>query len=215
MSSVGSIAGGDAAASTLTTRNAAAAQDRFLKLLVVQMQNQDPLNPMDNAQITTQMAQINTVVGIDKLNTTVEGLNRQFVQLQALQGASLVGRDVILAGDRLSANDAGLVQGGFELTSAADKVSVEILNAGGHVIDSVDLGAQSAGRHGFEWIPKEGVDPSVGARFRVVAKSGAASLSATPLMRDRVDAVSMLGDTLTLELRASGAQPYAAIKAFN
>ena len=43
--------------------------DRFLKLLVAQMQNQDPLNPMDNAQVTSQMAQINTVTGIDKLNT--------------------------------------------------------------------------------------------------------------------------------------------------
>ena len=45
------------------------AQDRFLKLLVAQMQNQDPLNPMDNAQVTSQMAQINTVSGIEKLNT--------------------------------------------------------------------------------------------------------------------------------------------------
>ena len=45
--------------------------DRFLKLLVAQMQNQDPLNPMDNAQVTSQMAQINTVTGIDKLNTTL------------------------------------------------------------------------------------------------------------------------------------------------
>ncbi len=58
------------------------------------MQNQDPMNPMDNAQVTSQMAQINTVTGIEKLNTTVAGLNGQFVQMQALQGASLVGRDV-------------------------------------------------------------------------------------------------------------------------
>ena len=68
------------------TANEAGSADRFLKLLVTQMQNQDPLNPMDNAQITSQLAQINTVNGIDKLNTTVEGLNTQFVQMQALQG---------------------------------------------------------------------------------------------------------------------------------
>ena len=76
--------------------------DRFLKLLVAQMQNQDPLNPMDNAQVTSQMAQINTVTGIEKLNTTVQGLSTQFMQLQAMQGASLVGRDVIVAGNKLS-----------------------------------------------------------------------------------------------------------------
>ena len=50
-------------------------QDRFLKLLVTQMKNQDPLNPLDNAQVTTQLAQINTVSGIEKLNTTVQALS--------------------------------------------------------------------------------------------------------------------------------------------
>ena len=50
------------------TNDATVTSDRFLKLLVAQMQNQDPLNPMDNAQVTSQMAQINTVTGIDKLN---------------------------------------------------------------------------------------------------------------------------------------------------
>ena len=66
----------------------------FLRMLTVQMQNQDPLNPLDNAQITSQMAQINTVSGIEKLNTTVQGLNGQFMQMQVLQGTALVGRDV-------------------------------------------------------------------------------------------------------------------------
>jgi flagellar basal-body rod modification protein FlgD len=59
--------------------NEAGSAERFLKLLVTQMQNQDPLSPMDNAQITSQMAQINTVNGIEKLNGTVEGLNSNFV----------------------------------------------------------------------------------------------------------------------------------------
>ncbi|MBL8341060.1 MAG: flagellar hook assembly protein FlgD, partial [Rubrivivax sp.] len=58
-----------------TTSNGAGSAERFLKLLVTQMQNQDPLNPLDNAQITSQMAQINTVSGVEKLNDTVAGLN--------------------------------------------------------------------------------------------------------------------------------------------
>ena len=204
-----------AAANPVKTKNDAGSEDRFLKLLVAQMANQDPLNPMDNAQVTSQMAQISTVNGIDKLNTTVQGLNRQFVQMQALQGASLVGRDVILPGDRLTTNDAGLVQGGFELNSAADSVKIEVLNAGGHVIDSIDLGAEGSGRHGFEWKPKAGIDATLGDRFRVVAKSGTATLSATPLMRDRVDAVATGGETLSLELRLSGSVAYSQIRAFN
>jgi flagellar basal-body rod modification protein FlgD len=201
--------------STVKTKNEAGAEDRFLKLLVAQMQNQDPLNPMDNAQVTSQMAQIQSVNGIEKLNRTVEGLGTQFAQLSALQGASLVGRDVIVAGNQLTANDEGLPQGGFELASAADRVQVEVLNAGGRVIDTIELGAQSAGRHGFEWTPPEGVEASLGQRFRIVAKSGAATVSSTPLMRDRVDAVIAGGDQLTLELRNSGSVAYADIKAFN
>ena len=206
---------GGASATPVKTKNEAGSEDRFLKLLVAQMANQDPLNPMDNAQVTSQMAQISTVNGIDKLNTTVQGLNQQFVQMQALQGATLVGRDVILPGDRLSTSDAGLVQGGFEISSAADSVKVEVLNAGGRVIDTIELGAEGAGRHGFEWTPPAGIDAALGERFRVVAKSGATAVAATPLMRDRVDAVATGGDTLMLELRNSGSVSYAQIRAFN
>jgi flagellar basal-body rod modification protein FlgD len=206
---------GSASANPVKTKNDAGSEDRFLKLLVAQMANQDPLNPLDNAQVTSQMAQISTVNGIDKLNTTVQGLNQQLVQLQALQGASLVGRDVILPGDRLSTNEAGLVQGGFELPSSADSVKVEVLNAAGHVIDSIELGAEGAGRHGFAWTPPTGIEAALGDRFRIVARSGAAAVAATPLMRDRVDAVAAGGDTLMLELRNSGSVSYSQIRAFN
>src|SRR3954470_18478219 len=116
VSSTNSATDATAAASSLTasTSDAKATSERFLKLLVAQMQNQDPLSPMDNAQVTSQMAQINTVSGIEKLNTTVQGLSSQFIQLQAVQGASLVGRDVIVAGNKLSVDaEAGVGQGGF------------------------------------------------------------------------------------------------------
>ena len=213
VSSLASINGG--AGGAAGTANQAGAEDRFLKLLVAQMQNQDPLNPMDNAQVTSQMAQIQSVNGIEKLNRTVEGLGTQFAQMNALQGASLVGRDVIVPGNRLAPNDVGLVQGGFELDGPADRVQVELLNAGGRVIDTIELGAQGAGRHGFEWTPPAGVDAAAADRFRVVAKNGTAAIGYTPLMRDRVDAVIAGGDTLTLELRASGSIPYTQIRAFN
>jgi flagellar basal-body rod modification protein FlgD len=201
--------------STVKTKNEAGSEDRFLKLLVAQMQNQDPLNPMDNAQVTSQMAQIQSVNGIEKLNRSVEGLGSQFAQMSALQGAALVGRDVIVPGNRLVTNDQNLVQGGFELNGPADSVKIEVLNAGGRVIDTIDRNAQTAGRHGFEWTPPAGVDPATGSTFRVVAKNGAANVGNTPLMRDRVDAVVAGGDTLMLELRNSGSVPYDQIRAFN
>jgi flagellar basal-body rod modification protein FlgD len=205
-----SLNGSQTTAGTSTTE----ASDRFLKLLVAQMQNQDPLNPMDNAQVTSQMAQINTVTGIEKLNTTVQGLSGQFVQMQALQGASLVGRDVIVPGNKIDMQDGGVGQGGFELTSAADNVKVEVLSAAGQVLDTMNLGAQTAGTHSFDW-PAGTNATATGLTFRVTATSGATKLDSTALMRDKVDAVNTSGDTLTLELEKSGNVAYDKVKAFN
>src|SRR5688572_13645498 len=81
--------------------------DRFLKLLVTQMQNQDPLNPMDNAQITTQMAQISTVSGIDDLNKSIVSMNSMMLQSQSLEAASLIGKSVLVPGNQLALDADG------------------------------------------------------------------------------------------------------------
>ena len=195
------------------TANEAGSADRFLKLLVTQMQNQDPLNPMDNAQITSQMAQINTVNGIEKLNTTVEGLNGQFVQMQTMTGASLVGRNITLQGDKMSV-EAGQGVGGFDLMGNADRVKIEVLSPAGRVVETLDLGAQSAGRQSFNW-PAANVPDGAPYRFRVIATAGAATVPSTPLMRDRVEAVNTDGTSLVLETQNNGPVAYRDIKAFN
>ena len=74
-----------------TTENA---QDRLMKLLIAQLSNQDPLNPMDNAEMTSQIAQINTVTGIQQLNTTVTNLASQVNGVQRRQGSNRVGGGV-------------------------------------------------------------------------------------------------------------------------
>ena len=189
--------------------------DRFLKLLVAQMKNQDPLNPMDNAQVTSQMAQINTVTGIDKLNSTVAGLSAQFMQMQAMQGASLVGHDVIVPGNKLDIDAATAVgQGGFEIQTPADAVKVEILAPSGAVLQTLNLGAQGAGMHSFDWPAGTATDSS-GLTFRVTATAGGVAIASTALMRDRVDAVTTNGNSFNLELEKSGSTPYASVKALN
>lgn len=54
------------------TVSSADGEQRFLKLLVTQLNNQDPLNPLDNAELTSQLAQMSTVSGIEKLNTAFQ-----------------------------------------------------------------------------------------------------------------------------------------------
>ncbi|MDQ2779909.1 MAG: flagellar hook assembly protein FlgD [Pseudomonadota bacterium] len=195
------------------TANQSDAADRFLKLLVTQLQNQDPLNPMDNAQITSQMAQINTVNGIEKLNTTVQGLSGSFVQMQALQGASLVGRDVTLSGNRIAPQN-GVGVGGFDLAGTADTVTVDILSPAGQVVKTLDLGTQEGGRHGFTW-DATGVPDGMAYSFRVNAKAGTTAVTSQPLMRDHVDAVSTIGNRLVLETTNSGYVAYADVQAVN
>lgn len=212
--------------------------ERFLKLLVTQMQNQDPLNPLDNAQVTTQMAQINTVSGIEKLNQgissmsqmlsdklgglsigpslealngTLQTLSGQMLQSQAVQGASLVGRTVLLEGSAVHiAQGQGV--GAYELAGPADRVTVEILGPAGQVLDTLELGAQSAGRSGFSWVPPEKADTQA-LNFRIKAQSGATLVSAKSLMADTVNAVSMGGSGLVLELARGGSTAFNLVKA--
>jgi len=204
------------AASSLTasTSDAKATSERFLKLLVAQMQNQDPLSPMDNAQVTSQMAQINTVSGIEKLNLTVQGLSSQFAQLQAVQGVSLVGHDVVVPGNTLQVAEDATAQAGYELAGPADQVKVEVLAPSGKVIDTLNLGAQTSGVHSFDW--QAGANAATtGLRFRVTATSGSVNTAATTLVRDKVAAVSTANSVFSLELVNAGTVPYSSIKAFN
>jgi len=201
------------ASTAATGASEAGSQDRFLKLLVTQLQNQDPLSPMDNAELTSQIAQINTVTGISTLNTTVQGLSSQFLQMQTLQGAALVGKDVIVPGNKLDIA-GGVAQGGFELASAADAVKVEVMSPAGRVLDTLNLGAQSSGMHSFDWAAGS-YDNTSNLTFRVTAASGSTTLTSTALMRDKVDAVSTSGDSLMLELDRSGSVAYSTVRAIN
>ena len=198
--------------STTSKNSMSEASDRFLKLLVTQMQNQDPLNPADNSQITSQMAQINTVTGIDKLNTTMTSMSANMTQLQMLQGASLVGHQVIMEGNQLATNTAGNGVGGYDLSAAASTVQVDIYNAAGVKIDTITQSGVAAGQQTFEWTPPSGTSPS-GLTFKVSASSGNKTITSTPLMSDLVDAVSNANGALTLELRNAGSTAYSKVKA--
>jgi flagellar basal-body rod modification protein FlgD len=170
------------------------------------------MNPMDNAQVTSQMAQINTVQGIQTLNTTVSGLSGSLLNMQALQGTALVGHDVVVKGNSLSIEDK-VGQGGFKLSQAADAVKVEVLDSAGKVVNTQQLGAEAAGNHGFQWDASSADAGNYTFRVTATAKGGAVETQL--LMRDKVNAVSTGGTSLTLELAKSGSVPYADVQALN
>ena len=128
--------------SSLTGSNASDLQSSFLTLLVAQLKNQDPTNPMQNNELTTQLAQISTVSGIEKLNTTLGSVSGQIDNSQSLQAASLIGHGVMIPGTTILAGTS-TTEGnttttttpfGVELQQAADKVTATITDATGAVV---------------------------------------------------------------------------------
>jgi flagellar basal-body rod modification protein FlgD len=179
-----------------TTTDPKAAQDKFLTMLVAQMSNQDPMNPLDNAEVTSQMAQINTVTGIQQLNTTMTSMAAQFGSLQALQGVSLIGRTAMVEGNT-PAVEEGIAYGGFDLSGAADSVKVDIIGKNGAILGSTSLGAQQAGQQFFK-VPFDGVDASQVASFTVSPTLAGKAVAARSISLVPIAAVSMQNGAMKL-----------------
>jgi flagellar basal-body rod modification protein FlgD len=196
---------------TTAASDANASQDRFLKLLVAQLNNQDPMNPMDNAQMTSQMAQINTVTGIQQVNETLKSMAEQFSGMQVLQGSNMVGHDVLLESNTLSIRD-GVAGGAIDLAAKAESVKVDILSPGGNVIDTINLGALGAGRSNFDWDASKysfNGDPT----FKVSATLGGKDIDNTALSRARVMSVGSDAGVMNVQLQGRSPVAYSAVKA--
>ena len=182
------------------------AQSRFLTLLTTQLKNQDPLSPMDNAQMTSQLAQISTVDGIERLNSTLASLMAGQQSSETLQAAALVGRGVLVPGSGLTLSTKGAA-GGYNLDAGADKVVLNITDANGLQVAQVDLGAQEAGTHSFTWdgTTATGEKAATGSyKVTVQATSGEDSVSATALQLGVVSSVVRGSSGVDLEVGALG-----------
>jgi len=212
-SSTAAAAVASSGSGTTASKNAAGSEDRFLKLLVAQLSNQDPMNPMDNAQMTSQMAQISTVTGVQQVNQAIQDLSAQLSSMQMLQSSSLVGRSVLVDGARLPVS-AGKAAGALDLVAAADSVKVDILSAGGQVLDTIDLGARAAGRQTFEW-DANGRMTSGTVSYRVSASQGTNAVANSQLSRATVEGVSSESGTMNVQLRGLGNVPYEQVRAIH
>jgi flagellar basal-body rod modification protein FlgD len=182
-------------------------QDRFLKLLVTQLKNQDPLNPMDNAQMTSQMAQISTVDGIEKLNATLKMILEGSNENQAMQAAALVGHGVMVPGSGLSLA-GGMAIGGIELAEPADRVSIVVKDASGIAVKTIELGGRDAGSHGFasDGTTDAGTLAADGAyTIAVSALRGDAKVGATALQMGVVSSVARTSQGINLNVGTLGA----------
>ncbi len=211
---VTALNGAATATPTTSAKNAAETQDRFLKLLVAQMNNQDPLNPMDNAQVTSQMAQIQQVTSLSTLDTSIKGLGAQLGQMQALQSISLVGREVSVPSDKMPVAN-GVAEASYELDGPANAVKLEILGPAGNVIDTQQLGAQGSGRQTFNWNAGKLAADGSEVKFRITATNGTAAVGSATYSYDKVNAVYSENGSLKLNLDRLGPVDYTAVSAVN
>ena len=198
--------------------------DKFMTLLVTQLQNQDPLNPLDNAQVTSQLAQLQTVTGVNKLNTTLESLKSSYQSSEAMQATGLIDHGVLVDGDRVTLVDGKAIMG-IELPSDADSVKLVITDAKGNEVQVMNLGALDAGVQPVAWdgvpdpknLDKDGkpvVLPNGNYSFKVVATKGGEEIKeAKALSFDTVTSVTTnSADGVKLNLPFKGTVKLSDIK---
>ncbi len=203
------------AGSTSATKSSAQeTEDRFLALLVAQMKNQDPLNPLDNAEVTSQMAQLSTVQGIEDMNSKMEALAASLGPNQMSQAAGLIGHGVLVPGDTLNPSQYQDVMG-FDLSRPADSVNLSIHDASGNLVRSLNLGPRDAGVNALAWdgLTNTGATAAAGEyRFSVEAVQGGQAVSNTLLNLNVVSSVSQNSQGVQLNLADNKSVGYADIR---
>lgn len=190
-------------------------QNRFLTLLVTQLKNQDPLNPMENAEVTSQLAQISTVDGITQLNETLKTLLSSSTDSQALQAAALVGKDVLVTGSHLALTAGQSSLAGVELSGPADKVVATIKDGNGLVIRTLNLGSMPAGVNTFTWdgAADNGSAAAAGTyTLGVAATQGTSGVTATALQTGQVSSVARSTSGVSVNVGGLGSFATGAIK---
>lgn len=187
---------------TTSTDSVQADQDKFMKLLVTQLKNQDPLNPMDNAAMTSQLAQLSTVTGINKVNATLESLRSDVANTQSATAISMIGKGVLVEGKGITLSTTTDEDGkstsssvfGIELASDSQAVAIEIKNAAGKTVRTMSMTNAEAGTYPITWDglmdDKATTAPAGNYTFTVSATTAGSKLTATPLQLAAVASVS-------------------------
>lgn len=184
-------------------------QDQFFDLMVAQLTNQDPLNPLESNEFIAQVAQFSTVSGIKQIQESIGELATSFQSGQALQASTMVGRDVLVPGERGVLHPGGMLSGAVDVASATGDLDISVLDPSGQTIRQFQLGAQPAGLARFSW---DGLDDAGEAAppgnyvIRATATIDDQTQALPTLMSARVESVTLSNQPggLTLNLESLG-----------
>lgn len=179
-------------------------KNAFLKLLVTQLQNQDPLEPTDNTEFVAQLAQFSSLEGINNLNASMASITRAITNMQDISSAGLVGRFARTEGAAFKLIDGMETEFGFTLEAGASSVKVAIADSKGTVVRNLDMGSLSGGDHSITWdgTDDNGVQLGAGAyAFQVTAIDPEKNtVPVDPYTTGLITSVAFDGDNATLKV---------------
>ncbi len=191
-------------------------QADFLELMLAQMKNQDPMNPLEGEQFLGQLAQFATVQGVQSMQTAVTELAQSLQSSQALQASSMVGRSVYVNGDRVQLEVGGSVAGRVQVPADAADVTVEIQNTAGATVQVLKPEVDGEGYAVFGWSGSTGAGNTAAPgqyKIAVRAVSGGEVVSLEPQVRAQVDSVSLgrAGQAMQLNLAGLNSRPLSDV----
>ena len=178
-------------------------QSNFLRMLTVQLQNQDPMNPMESAEMTSQLAQLNMVDGIGTMNKNLSSPISQMQAADFMSQAGTVGKSALVEGSEMSYDGQSLMVMASNFASPVTNAVANIYDAAGNLVLKTDMGPQTSGIKHFYWdgIDSNGQQVAAGNyRIEVVGKDGEASKVAQTYVASPVVAVGRSGTDIRLTL---------------
>lgn len=148
-------------------------QADFLRLLTAQMQTQDPFEPVNNAELVSQMATITNSSGIAEMNASLASIKEQLSGTRIGDAASWIGRSMLVQSNIAAPDASGLYAGQITLPAAIEGGSIDLVDASGAVVKSIELGAQPAGDLSFYWDGKDDAGETVATSALQVKVNGA------------------------------------------
>jgi flagellar basal-body rod modification protein FlgD len=129
----------------------------FMRLLVAQLKNQDPLNPMDSREMIAQLATLTSVEKLTSLDTNMMQMRAESAGMASMQATALIGKNVVADSNHLTLTGKDPAQAQFELSAPAQSVTVSVRDSAGNTIRTLELGPQQVGARSFTW---DGMDAS-------------------------------------------------------
>lgn len=179
-------------------------KDDFLKLFITQMQNQDPLNPMDSTEFIGQLAQLTQVEQAYNTNSNLQSLIAAQNSSNNLNAVSFIGSTVTAQGDQvnLAANQQTAIS--YNLAAGAKSVQVDIRDSAGAVVRTISTGSAASGDNSIMWDGTNGKGnallPGVYTVGVTAIDASGKPFSGTPMIQGRVDGVALDGTIPTLTI---------------